>query len=39
MRLDENVAQAEITAVSVQSWRHPEGSNRLKLPDFMTVGT
>jgi hypothetical protein len=39
MRLAEDVAQAKDTAVSVQSWRDPEDSNRLKLPDFMTVGT
>jgi len=26
-------------AILVQAWRGPEGSRRLRLPDFMTVGT
>ena len=26
-------------AVPVQTWTGPEGSRRLRLPDFMTVGT
>jgi type IV secretory pathway component VirB8 len=26
-------------AIPVQAWRGPEGSRRLRLPDFMTIGT
>jgi hypothetical protein len=26
-------------AIPLQAWREPEGSRRLKLPDFKTVGT
>jgi hypothetical protein len=26
------------TAISLQAWTGPEGSRRLRLPDFMTVG-
>jgi len=26
-------------AVSLQAWRGPEGSRRLRLPDFKTIGT
>jgi len=26
-------------AVTVQHWTGPEGSRRLRLPDFMTLGT
>jgi len=25
--------------IPLQAWRGPEGSRRLKLPDFKTVGT
>jgi len=27
------------TAIPVQAWTGPEGSRRLRLPDFKTVGT
>ena len=27
------------TAVPLQAWTGPEGSKRLRLPDFKTVGT
>jgi len=26
-------------AIPLQAWTGPEGSRRLRLPDFMTVGT
>jgi len=26
-------------AIPVQAWTGPEGSRRLRLPDFMTLGT
>jgi hypothetical protein len=26
-------------AISVQTWTGPEGSRRLRLPDFKTIGT
>jgi hypothetical protein len=26
-------------AIPVQAWTGPESSRRLKLPDFMTIGT
>jgi len=26
-------------AIPLQAWAGPEGSRKLKLPDFMTVGT
>jgi hypothetical protein len=26
-------------AIPVQAWTSPEGSRRMRLPDFMTIGT
>jgi hypothetical protein len=26
-------------AIPLQAWRSPEGSRRLRLPDFKTIGT
>ena len=26
-------------AIPLQAWRFPEGSRRLRLPDFKTIGT
>jgi hypothetical protein len=26
-------------AIGLQAWRGPEGSRRLRLPDFKTIGT
>jgi hypothetical protein len=26
-------------AIPLQAWTGPEGSRRLRLPDFMTIGT
>jgi hypothetical protein len=26
-------------AIPLQAWRGPEGSRRVRLPDFMTLGT
>jgi len=28
-----------VKAISLQAWTGPEGSRRLRLPDFMIVGT
>jgi len=27
------------TAIPLQAWTSPEGSRRLRLPDFKTIGT
>jgi hypothetical protein len=37
----ESHLQAEhiIIAIPLQGWRGPEGSRRLRLPDFKTIGT
>jgi hypothetical protein len=32
-------ARNEYTAIPLQAWRGPEGSRRLRLPDFKTIGT
>jgi hypothetical protein len=29
----------KVKAIPLQSWTGPEGSRRLRLPDFMTIGT
>jgi hypothetical protein len=34
-----NVSSLQDKAIPVQPWTGPEGSRRLRLPDFMTVGT
>jgi hypothetical protein len=31
--------QEEEEAVQLQAWTGPEGSRRLRLPDFETIGT
>jgi hypothetical protein len=31
--------EREKKAIPLQDWRGPEGSRRLRLPDFKTVGT
>jgi hypothetical protein len=31
--------KAKVKAISLQAWTGPEGSRRLRLPDFKTVGT
>jgi hypothetical protein len=28
-----------LSAIAVQGWTGPEGSRRLRFPDFLTVGT
>jgi len=28
-----------VKAIPLQAWTGPEGSRRLRLPDFMTIGT
>jgi hypothetical protein len=36
----QNLSQLkEVKAIPVQAWKGPEGSKRLRLPDFKTVGT
>jgi len=45
--LYKNVALAELfgkgkgkdKAIPLQAWTGPEGSRKLRLPDFMTIGT
>jgi hypothetical protein len=34
---EENIQH--VKAIPLQNWTGPEGSKRLRLPDFMTVGT
>ena len=29
----------EVKAIALQAWTGPEGSRRLRLPDFKTMGT
>jgi hypothetical protein len=29
----------EVKVIPVQAWTDPEGSRRLRLPDFKTIGT
>jgi len=31
--------KVELKAIPIQGWIGPEGSRRLRLPDFKTVGT
>ena len=38
-RDDENKAVHRGKAIPLQAWRGLEGSRRLRLPDFKTVGT
>jgi len=32
-------AVSKSTSITFQTWTRPEGSRRLRLPDFKTVGT
>jgi hypothetical protein len=34
-----NLRLIKIKAIPLQAWTGPEGSRRLKLPDFKTIGT
>jgi len=34
-----NKGKGKGKAIPLQAWTVPEGSRRLKLPDFMTIGT
>jgi len=34
-----NTVKGKGKAVSLQAWTGPEGSRRLRLPDFKTIGT
>jgi len=29
----------KVKAIALQAWTGPDGSRRLRLPDFMTIGT
>jgi len=31
--------EIRVLAIPLQAWTGPEGSRRLRLPDFMTIGT
>jgi len=33
------VSEGKGRAIPVQAWEFPEGSRRLRLPDFKTIGT
>jgi hypothetical protein len=33
------VGSGKVKAIHVQAWTDPEGSRRLRLPDFKTIGT
>jgi hypothetical protein len=35
----ENYMKVKGRAIPVQAWTGPEGSNRLRLPHFKTIGT
>jgi hypothetical protein len=37
--LSYNGGNGKSKAIPVEAWSGPEGSRKLKLPDFMTVGT
>jgi hypothetical protein len=34
-----NSALEQVKAIPLQAWAGPEGSRRLRLPDFKTIGT
>jgi hypothetical protein len=34
-----NVMHNKVKAIPLQAWTGPEGSRRLRLPDFKTIGT
>jgi hypothetical protein len=34
-----NEKSVKVKAIPLQAWTGPEGSRRLKLPDFKTIGT
>jgi len=36
---NETLPKKKSKAIPLQAWRGPEGSRRLRLPDFNTVGT
>ena len=33
------LVSGNVKAIPLQAWRGPEGSRRLRLPDFKTIGT
>jgi len=35
----DHIITAKGKAISLQAWRAPEGSRRLRVPDFKTIGT
>jgi len=38
-QLAEGAAGVQGKAIPLQAWAGPEGSGRLRLPDFKTIGT
>jgi hypothetical protein len=36
---ESNLSQIKNKAIPLQVWRGPEGSRRLRIPDFKTIGT
>jgi len=34
-----NISKGKGKAIPLQAWTGPEGSRRLRLPDFKTIGT
>jgi hypothetical protein len=39
MAVNENVLECKGKAIPLHGWTDPEGSRRLRLPDFKTFGT
>jgi hypothetical protein len=37
--LTQKICKSVIKAIPLQAWTGPEGSRRLRLPDFKTIGT
>jgi hypothetical protein len=34
-----HIVRKKVKAIPIQAWTGPEGSRRLRLPDFKTIGT
>jgi len=39
MPLELNLKKGKVKALPLQTWTGPEGSRRVKLPDFQTIST
>jgi hypothetical protein len=37
--IEVNYGREKVKAIPLQTWTGPEGSRRLRLPDFKTIGT